>query len=114
MHDEQILTVHTHTHTHTHTYTHRAHSQMIKGEEWPPYLRDANVTMHYPPGTPEDQQFALGHPFFALLPGLFMYNAVFLREHNRVCGVLKKEHPEWKDEQLFQTAKMIIVGEGIQ
>ena len=39
-----------------------------------------------------------------------MINTIMLREHNRVCGVLKKEHPEWDDEQLFQTAKMVILG----
>ena len=39
-----------------------------------------------------------------------MMNTLMVREHNRVCGVLKKEHPEWGDEQLFQTAKNIIGG----
>ena len=39
-----------------------------------------------------------------------MMNTIMLREHNRVCGVLKKGHPEWEDEQLFQTAKNVIVG----
>ena len=39
-----------------------------------------------------------------------MMNTIMLREHNRVCGVLKKEHPEWDDEQFFQTAKNVIVG----
>ncbi len=45
-----------------------------------------------------------------LCPGLFMMNTIMLREHNRVCVVMKKEHPEWDDEQLFQTTKNIIVG----
>ena len=45
-----------------------------------------------------------------LYSGLFMMNTLMVREHNRVCGVLKKEHPEWGDEQLFQTAKNIIGG----
>ena len=39
-----------------------------------------------------------------------MMNTIMLREHNRVCGVLRKEHPEWDDEQLFQTARNIIAG----
>lgn len=33
-----------------------------------------------------------------------------LREHNHVCDILKEEHPEWEDEQLYQTAKNIIAG----
>ena len=60
-----------------------------------------------PPGV---KLFALGHDFFTLLPGLFLYNTIFLREHNRVCDVLKKEHPEWNDERLFQTSKLVILG----
>ena len=66
--------------------------------------------MHYPDNVPEDKRFALGHPFFALLPGLLMYSTIFLREHNRVCSVLKKEHPSWDDERLYQTAKIILTG----
>ena len=84
--------------------------QIINGEEWPPFQKDANVTMHYPDNVPEDKRFALGHPFFALLPGLLMYSTIFLREHNRVCSVLKKEHPSWDDERLYQTAKIILTG----
>ena len=39
-----------------------------------------------------------------------MMNTIMLREHNRVCDILKEDHPEWEDEQLFQTAKNIIAG----
>ena len=42
--------------------------------------------------------------------GLFMINTIMLREHNRVCDILKEEYPEWEDEQLYQTAKNIIAG----
>lgn len=84
--------------------------QMMNGEEFPPYLKDAPVPMTYPPNTPEHLKFALGHEFFGLLPGLFMYATVWLREHNRVCDVLKQEHPEFDDERLFQTTKWIILG----
>nr|AAF93168.1 cyclooxygenase [Gersemia fruticosa] len=90
-------------------------SQTINGEEWPPYLKDVdNVTMQYPPNTPEDQKFALGHPFYSMLPGLFMYASIWLREHNRVCTILRKEHPHWVDERLYQTGKLIITGELIK
>jgi hypothetical protein len=83
---------------------------MINGEEWPPYVKDANVTMYYPTNVPDDKKFAIGHPFFSLLPGLFMYATIWLREHNRVCGILRKEHPHWEDERIFQTAKLVITG----
>ncbi|KAK3600358.1 hypothetical protein CHS0354_015956 [Potamilus streckersoni] len=88
--------------------------QEINGEDWPPLLENANVPMTYPPSVPKENQFALGHKDYGLLPGLFMYATIWVREHNRVCDVLKKEHPEWDDEHLFQTAKLIIIGETIK
>ena len=57
-----------------------------------------------------ERKFALGHRFFGMIPGLFLWNVIFLREHNRVCDVLRVEYPQWDDERLFQTSKMIIIG----
>jgi len=91
--------------------------EMVNGEMFPPYLKDVEgVTMEIPPHIPVDKGslFALGHPFFVLLPGLFMYSTLWLREHNRVCSILKSEHSDWDDERLYQTAKLIITGEVIQ
>ena len=84
---------------------------MINGEEWPPYIKDANVSMQYPSNVPDDGKFALGHPFYSMIPGLFMYATIWLREHNRVCDVLKKGHPHWEDEEIFQKGKLVITGE---
>nr|ADB65785.1 cyclooxygenase [Caprella sp. KV-2010a] len=91
--------------------------QVINDEHYPPYLRDVQgIEMDYPPHIPitEDNKFALGHPFFALLPGLFVFSTIWMREHNRVCDVLKNQHPDWDDERLYQTAKLIITGEVIK
>ncbi|KAB7496601.1 Prostaglandin G/H synthase 2 [Armadillidium nasatum] len=91
-------------------------TKVINGGEFPPLLKDVEgVTMDYPPNAPipDEAKFALGHPFFALLPGLFVYATIWVREHNRVCDILKAEHPHWDDEQLYQTARLIIVGEVI-
>ena len=92
-------------------------TQTIDGEEFPPYLKDVKgISMDYPPhmNIPPESQFALGHPFFALLPGLFVYSTIWIREHNRVCDILKEEHPHWDDERLYHTAKLIITGEVIK
>lgn len=92
-------------------------TQVINGEEFPPYLKDVQgISMDYPPHIPipDDSKFALGHPFFALLPGLFAYSTIWVREHNRVCDELFKVHPDWDDERLYQTARLIIIGEVIK
>jgi prostaglandin-endoperoxide synthase 2 len=34
---------------------------------------------------------------------------LFLREHNRIAGVLKSEHPEWDDDRLFETTRCIMI-----
>lgn len=54
---------------------------------------------------------ALGHPFFGVTPGLFVMSTIWLREHNRICDVLSAEHPDWDDERLFQTTKLIVLGQ---
>ncbi|XP_041666271.1 phosducin-like protein [Cheilinus undulatus] len=88
--------------------------QVIDGQVFPPTVIDAPVRMSYPPGIPPEHQIAIGQEVFGLLPGLGMYATLWLREHNRVCDILKAEHPTWDDEQLFQTARFIIIGETIK
>lgn len=85
--------------------------QIIDGEVYPPTVRDVGADMHYPPHIPESERFAVGHEAFGLVPGLMMYATIWLREHNRVCDVLKEAHPDWDDERLFQTSRLILIGE---
>uniref|UniRef100_A0A4W2EHL9 Prostaglandin G/H synthase 1 n=1 Tax=Bos indicus x Bos taurus TaxID=30522 RepID=A0A4W2EHL9_BOBOX len=88
--------------------------QMLSGEVYPPSVEEAPVLMHYPRGIPPQSQMAVGQEVFGLLPGLMVYATIWLREHNRVCDLLKAEHPTWGDEQLFQTARLILIGETIK
>lgn len=78
---------------------------------FPPSVVDAPVRMSYPPDVPVQMQMAIGQEVFGLLPGLGLYATLWLREHNRVCDILRAEHPTWDDEQLFQTTRLIIIGE---
>ncbi|NWR64611.1 PGH1 synthase, partial [Bucorvus abyssinicus] len=88
--------------------------QVVDGEVYPPMVTDAPVHMVYPSAIPKEKQLAMGQEVFGLLPGLCMYATLWLREHNRVCDILKREHPTWSDEQLFQTARLILIGETIK
>ncbi|XP_035999955.1 prostaglandin G/H synthase 1 isoform X1 [Fundulus heteroclitus] len=85
--------------------------QLINGEMYPPTVSEVPVHMVYPEGFPAEQRLAIGQEVFGLVPGLTVYATIWLREHNRVCDILKGEHPTWDDEQLFQTARLIIIGE---
>ena len=67
--------------------------------------------MLYPESVPPEQRLAIGNEVFGLVPGLSVYATIWLREHNRLCDILKEEHPTWDDEQLFQTARLIVIGE---
>uniref|UniRef100_A0A8C8Y9K0 Prostaglandin G/H synthase 1 n=1 Tax=Prolemur simus TaxID=1328070 RepID=A0A8C8Y9K0_PROSS len=88
--------------------------QVLDGEVYPPSVEEANVLMRYPRGVPPQSQMAVGQEVFGLLPGLMLYATLWLREHNRVCDLLKAEHPTWGDEQLFQTTRLILIGETIK
>uniref|UniRef100_A0A4X2LJ33 Prostaglandin G/H synthase 1 n=1 Tax=Vombatus ursinus TaxID=29139 RepID=A0A4X2LJ33_VOMUR len=87
---------------------------MVDGEMYPPSVAETHAYMKYPANVPETQQMAVGQEVFGLLPGLMMYATIWLREHNRVCDLLQAEHPTWNDEQLFQTTRLILIGETIK
>lgn len=86
-------------------------SQLVNGEMYPPTVSEVPVHMVYPDGLPPEKRLVIGQEIFGILPGLTMYATIWLREHNRVCDILKAEHPTWDDEQLFQTTRLIITGE---
>lgn len=85
--------------------------QILDGEVYPPTVKEVGADMQYPPHVPDSHRFAVGHEAFGLVPGLMMYATIWLREHNRVCDVLKEVHPDWDDERLFQTTRLILIGE---
>jgi hypothetical protein len=39
--------------------------------------------------------------------GLAMLHTLFAREHNYLCDQLAAKHPQWSDEQLYESAKLI-------
>jgi prostaglandin-endoperoxide synthase 2 len=107
--------------------------QVIDGEVYPPYLFDVEKTTvghwvfadgefeHLHPryalefifaGVPEDRlkyMFAVGLEHGNSAIGYTILNTIMLREHNRVCDLLKAAHAGWDDERLFQTARNIMI-----
>ena len=101
-------------------------SQIIQGEEYPPYAFQAGVlkeefyssvkNFSLEVGYPESldpakraKLFAMGKERGNVQIGYLMMNTLFLREHNRICDLLAAANPTWDDERLFQTARNILI-----
>jgi prostaglandin-endoperoxide synthase 2 len=96
-------------------------SQLIGGEEYPPYLCNQGVILqefdnpHLKPVRfdqqslqTREQLFAMGSDTSNLQVGFVMHNVLFLREHNRIARLLAKAHPSWDDERLFATTRNVL------
>jgi peroxidase len=60
---------------------------------------------------PDSQLFLAGDVRANENVELTALQTLFVREHNFQAGVLKAAHPTWTDEQLFQAARAIVIGE---
>jgi prostaglandin-endoperoxide synthase 2 len=110
----------------------RLKSQVIDGEEYPEFLfapREAgqptvfkpefeglfdpafitDVILRSAPDQQTDTFFAVGLEHGNSTIGNTVMNIVFLREHNRVAGILAGENPEWDDERIFQAARNVLI-----
>ena len=107
--------------------------QIINGEVYPPYLFDVDKTTSgnwvfaspefealHPRyalefifnGVPEERlkyMFAVGLEHGNSAIGYTVLNTIMLREHNRICDLLKASHPGWDDERQFQTTRNIMI-----
>jgi prostaglandin-endoperoxide synthase 2 len=110
----------------------RLKSQLIGSEEFPVFLfqeRKPGEPLSFKPefhglyderfvidtilgGVPDDRLdtvFAVGLEHGNSTIGNTILNTLFLREHNRVAGVLAEAHPDWDDDRLFETARMVMI-----
>jgi prostaglandin-endoperoxide synthase 2 len=99
----------------------RLKSQIINGEEYAPFIFDENgekkpefdgleiAGLERAPAERRPWLFAMGGDRANSQIGYVMLNTLFLREHNRICGVLQQAYPSWDDERLFQTARNVLI-----
>ena len=98
----------------------RLDSQEIHGEEYPPYLYEhgiqnqqytilETVIADWVSQERRETLFAMGGDRANVTIGYAMFNILFLREHNRICGELHTANPGWDDERLFQTARNVLI-----
>lgn len=105
----------------------RLKSQIINGEEYPPYLYNDDETVKeefkdiaWLPDL-EDilkliqieqskkvKLFAMGVERANVQLGYLMIGTLLFREHNRIARCLEQEYNSWDDERLFQTTRNIM------
>jgi prostaglandin-endoperoxide synthase 2 len=56
-----------------------------------------------------DAVFAVGLEHGNATLGQTMMNVVFFREHNRIARLLAHAYPEWDDDRLFETTRLILL-----
>lgn len=62
-------------------------------------------------GVPETSLFAAGDVRANENIELTNLTTLFVREHNHQAGLLANEHPAWTDQQLYDGARQIVIGE---
>ncbi|KAH8647317.1 heme peroxidase [Xylariales sp. PMI_506] len=60
------------------------------------------------PGVKEEDLFAGGDPRTNQDWMLLGVHTLLLREHNRLCDILAKKKPDWDDERLYQTVRLLM------
>ena len=68
------------------------------------------VPMRTRPGVKPEDLFAGGDPRTNEDWVMLGVHTLLLREHNRLCEILAKQHPEYDDEQIYQTIRLVMSG----
>jgi prostaglandin-endoperoxide synthase 2 len=99
-------------------------SQRIDDQEYPPFLYEDDgarmksefqalpLPAHMTPDLSNARKarlFALGGDRANSTPLTVALGALFLREHNRICRLLRGGKAGWNDERIFQTARNVLI-----
>ena len=99
----------------------RLKTQVRHGEDFSPFLygADGKVKSEFAkldlplgldnPWVKKETLFAVGGDRVNATPQVAMINTLFLREHNRLAGLLEAAKPGWDDERVFQIARNISI-----
>jgi peroxidase len=80
-----------------------------KKGEYLPY-NTMNVPARTRPGVNPSQLFAGGDARTNEDWMMLGVHTLMVREHNRLCKILAKQHPEYDDERLYQTIRLVLAG----
>lgn len=72
-----------------------------------------NVPTRTHPGIDTKTFFAGGDPRTNEDWVMLSVHTLLLREHNHLCGILAKKHPEYDDEELYQSCSTVAVGQNL-
>jgi len=61
------------------------------------------------PSGKSETVFAFGGDRANATPVTAALNTLFLREHNRIAGILEKNHPSWDDDRVFETTRNVLI-----
>jgi prostaglandin-endoperoxide synthase 2 len=106
----------------------RLKSEVIEGEEWPLRLFEADGERYNPLFTDSAGKplldtplginkttpamratlFAVGRDRANAAPQVSMMNTLFLREHNRLAGIIASALPGWDDQRVFDAARACV------
>jgi len=104
-------------------------SEIVDGEEWPLKLFQPGGNAFNPEFTDQNGKplldtplgiskstaamretlFAVGGDRANAAPQVSMINTLFLREHNRLAGIISASNPDWNDERVFDAARACVV-----
>lgn len=77
----------------------------------PTFCKGRGIELENPLGKDLNVQFCVGDIRGNNNVMLLVFHVLFLREHNRIARSLKKKHPTWSDEKLYQKARAINIAQ---